>query len=83
MLFAAANGLGLALVIPCSQSIVADLYTPTFRGRAFGAMQLISAMGVVGGGVFATNVGHYSPFGMDGWRFALHVVAVLSVFAGL
>ena len=79
MFCAAVNGLGLSLVIPCSQSVIADLYSPTFRGRAFGLMQLVSAAGAVGGGLFATNVGHYSPFGIDGWRFALHVVALLSI----
>ena len=82
MFCAAVNGLGLSLVIPCSQSVIADLYSPTFRGRAFGLMQLVSASGAVGGGLFATNVGHYSLFGMDGWRFALHVVALLSIITG-
>lgn len=82
MLFAAANGFGLSLVIPCSQSVIADLYTPKFRGRAFGTMQLVSTMGVVGGGMFATNVGHLMPFGVDGWRFALHTVGIISLLTG-
>lgn len=82
MIFAAANGLGLSLVIPCSQSLIADLYAATFRGRAFGIMQLISAFGVVGGGLFATNIGGTSPFGLDGWRFALHLVAIISILTG-
>eukprot|EP00210_Caulerpa_lentillifera_P003604 g3439.t1 len=83
MFFAAINGFGLSLVIPCCQSIIADFYPPTSRGRAFGIMQLIAAIGVVAGGMFATNVGHVSPLGIDGWRLALHIVAGVSLITGV
>ena len=82
MVYAACNGVGLALVIPCSQSLIADFYTSEVRGRAFGLMQLIGALGVMLGGLFATNVGHYSPMGMEGWRFAVELVAALSMVTG-
>jgi sugar phosphate permease len=55
-MFTAANGLGLALVIPCAQSIIADYYPADQRGRAFGAMNLTMAAGSMLGGLFATNV---------------------------
>lgn len=34
------NGIGLALIIPNSQSLVADYYTATRRGEAFGTLML-------------------------------------------
>lgn len=39
------NGLGLALVIPCVQSLIADYYPPDSRGKAFGAMGLTASIG--------------------------------------
>lgn len=39
--------------------------------------------GGMAGAFFATNISHYSPYGMEGWRFAFHVVAALSVFLAL
>ena len=31
------------------------------------------------GGFFGTNVGHFQPLGMDGWRLAFHLVAAISL----
>ena len=31
------------------------------------------------GGFFATNIGHFRPLGIEGWRFAFHFVAVISL----
>lgn len=31
------------------------------------------------GGFFATNVGHFRPLGIDGWRFAFYFVAIISI----
>jgi MFS family permease len=45
MAWAAFNGVGLALVLPCAQSIVADYYRPELRGRAFGFMFTMAALG--------------------------------------
>lgn len=45
MVCSGANGLGLALVIPATQSLVADLYPPEARGRAFGFLLLFSGIG--------------------------------------
>lgn len=39
------NGLGLALVIPCLQSLTADFHPPEARGRAFGWMFCVSSIG--------------------------------------
>lgn len=37
------------------------------------------AAGGMIGGFFATNIGSTMPFGMDGWRFAFHLMAVVSL----
>lgn len=41
----ALNGLGLALVMPCVQSVIAEVYTAKQRGRAFGTIFTVSALG--------------------------------------
>lgn len=81
-MYAGINGVGLALVIPCCQSMIANSYPAEKRGIAFGLMQTTGYVGVLVGGLFATNVGHMTPFGMDGWRFALHCVALMSILTG-
>lgn len=43
--WAALSGIGLALVIPCVQAIIAELYSPYERGRAFGVLFTVSALG--------------------------------------
>ena len=39
------NGLGLALVIPCLQSLTADFHPAESRGKAFGWMFCVSSLG--------------------------------------
>ena len=31
------------------------------------------------GGFFATNIGSMQPFGIEGWRFAFHLMAAVSL----
>lgn len=45
MAWAAFNGAGLALMLPCAQSVLADYYIPEQRGRAFGFMFTLAALG--------------------------------------
>ena len=49
------------------------------RGKAFGVMGFISSFGGMGGALFATNIGGRRPFGVEGWRWAFHVVAAVSL----
>ncbi|KAL3153038.1 hypothetical protein ABBQ38_012062 [Trebouxia sp. C0009 RCD-2024] len=79
MVSCAFNGLGLALVIPCVQSLVADYHPSESRGKAFGFMFFTASCGGMVGGFFATNIGSTMPFGMDGWRFAFHLMAMVSL----
>jgi MFS family permease len=46
MVASGVNGLGLALVIPCLQSLTADFHPPESRGKAFGWMFCVSSLGV-------------------------------------
>ena len=48
MAWAAFNGAGLAFVLPCAQSVLADYYIPEQRGRAFGFMFTLAALGKPG-----------------------------------
>ncbi len=45
MVWCAFNGFGLALVIPCISSLIADYHPPETRGHAFGTMSLTSSFG--------------------------------------
>ena len=42
---AALSGCGLALVMPCAVSIIADLYEERVRGRAFGSVLIFGSLG--------------------------------------
>lgn len=45
MVWSAFNGVGLALVIPCVASLIADYHPPETRGQAFGLMAFTSGLG--------------------------------------
>ena len=45
MVWSAFNGIGLALVIPCVASLIADYHPPESRGQAFGLMAFTSGLG--------------------------------------
>ncbi|PRW59549.1 MFS general substrate transporter [Chlorella sorokiniana] len=77
----AVNGLGLALVLPNTQSLTADLFAAAARGRAFGALYLTSALGGMLGALFATNLCATRLFGMEGWRVAF--VSLAAQLSGL
>ena len=55
--FWAVNGVGLSLVIPNGQSLIADYYEDLDRGKAFGALYLTGAVGAMIGALYATNIG--------------------------
>lgn len=55
--FWAINGIGLSLVIPTGQSLIADYYHASNRGKAFGAMTLTASLGGMFGSMYATNLG--------------------------
>lgn len=77
------NGIGLALVIPAVQSLVADSTDDEHRGTAFGWLQLTSSIGAIIGGFAALLLAPTTIFGVAGWRFAFHLVAAISVAVGV
>ena len=83
MLIWACNGIGLAAMIPNSQALVADYYPAQQRGRAFGMLLAVGSLGSMVGVLFATNMGGYTFFGIEGWRMAFHGVAGFSVLMGV
>lgn len=50
----------LALIVPNAQSLIADYYESTSRGRAFGVMHLAASGGALIGALLATNIGEWS-----------------------
>ncbi|CAL8464814.1 g4349 [Coccomyxa elongata] len=77
------NGIGLSMVIPSGQSMVADYYPEERRGAAFGALYLTGAIGAMLGALYATNIGAFHPLGIEGWRFAFLSVGLLSASIGI
>ncbi|KAL3694629.1 hypothetical protein R1sor_008280 [Riccia sorocarpa] len=73
----ALNGIGLAVVVPSIQSMVADATDETNRGKGFGWLQLTGSLGGILGGLVAVLMADTVIFGVDGWRMSFHLVAFL------
>ncbi|KAF5942970.1 hypothetical protein HYC85_020612 [Camellia sinensis] len=73
----ALNGIGLAIVAPAIQSLVADSTDDNHRGTAFGWLQLTSNLGSVIGGLFSLLIAPMTFMGIPGWRLAFHLFAFL------
>ncbi|GMP80227.1 hypothetical protein CsSME_00035409 [Camellia sinensis var. sinensis] len=79
----ALNGIGLAIVAPAIQSLVADSTDDNQRGTAFGWLQLTSNLGSVIGGLFSLLIAPMTFMGIPGWRLAFHLVGIISVIVGI
>lgn len=77
------NGVGLALVTPAIQSLVADSTNDSTRGSAFGWLQLTGNLGSIIGGILTLLLASTSFMGIAGWRIAFHLVAIISVVVGI
>jgi MFS family permease len=77
------NGIGLALVIPAINSLVADYTDDHTRGAAFGWLQMTCNLGSIVGGSFGVLLAPTTFLGVDGWRLAFHIVGVISVALGV
>ncbi|XP_074380421.1 uncharacterized protein LOC141721398 isoform X2 [Apium graveolens] len=73
------NGIGLAIVIPAIQSLVADSTDDGNRGVAFGWLQFTGGLGSIIGGFFSVLIASTSFMGIPGWRMAFHLVGLISV----
>ncbi|CAL5064667.1 unnamed protein product [Urochloa decumbens] len=76
------NGIGLALVTPAIQSLVADCSDDSTRGAAFGWLQLTGNIGSIIGGLFSLMLASTTIMGIAGWRVAFHIVGLISVVVG-
>ncbi|XP_060198853.1 uncharacterized protein LOC132627494 isoform X1 [Lycium barbarum] len=79
----ALNGIGLAIVAPAIQSLVADSTDDDKRGIAFGWLQLTSNIGSIIGGLFSLMIAPITFLGIPGWRLAFHLVGIISVIIGI
>ncbi|XP_050213302.1 putative glycerol-3-phosphate transporter 5 [Mercurialis annua] len=79
----ALNGVGLAIVAPAIQSLVADSTSDSNRGTAFGWLQLTANMGSVVGGLCSVLLAPITVMGIPGWRLSFHLVGVISVIVGI
>ncbi|KAK3033388.1 hypothetical protein RJ639_033895 [Escallonia herrerae] len=77
------NGIGLAIVTPAIQSLVADSTDDSNRGMAFGWLQLTGNFGSIIGGLCAVLLASTSFMGIAGWRIAFHLVGLISVVVGV
>ncbi|CAG9462739.1 unnamed protein product [Pedinophyceae sp. YPF-701] len=78
------NGIGLSMVIPSTQSLVADYYSDSTRGRAFGLLYLTGSIGGMLGAVFATNTSSLGTvLGVEGWRMAFRGVSLFAILTGI
>ncbi|CAJ1938087.1 unnamed protein product [Sphenostylis stenocarpa] len=77
------NGIGLAIVIPAIQSLVADSTVDNNRGMAFGWLQLTGFLGSIIGGLLSVLIASTTVAGIAGWRIAFHLVALISVIVGI
>ncbi|KAL7116711.1 hypothetical protein ACP275_03G021400 [Erythranthe tilingii] len=77
------NGIGLAIVAPAIQSLVADSTDDSRRGTAFGWLQVTSNIGSIIGGLLSLLIAPLTLMGISGWRIAFHLVALISVAVGI
>ncbi|GAB4847292.1 hypothetical protein Ancab_026336 [Ancistrocladus abbreviatus] len=79
----ALNGIGLAIVTPAIQSLVADLTDDSNRGIAFGWLQLTGNIGSILGSLCSVLIASTSFMGIPGWRIAFHIVGIISIIVGI
>ncbi|KAG5241790.1 transporter-related family protein [Salix suchowensis] len=77
------NGIGLAIVIPAIQSLVADSTDESNRGMAFGWLQLTGNLGSIIGNLCSVLLATTSFMGIAGWRVSFHLVGIISVVVGV
>lgn len=75
----ALNGVGLAMVVPAIQSLIADSTKEHERGVAFGWLQLTGNIGSILGGFLSVILAGHTFYGYPGWRMSFHLVALISV----
>jgi MFS family permease len=85
LIYRAITGIGLAVIIPTAQSLIADYFSPRKRGSAFGWLGLTGVIGNIIGTIFATALVGISShiLGIDTWRFIFIIWGLVSVIIGI
>jgi MFS family permease len=86
LIFRAITGIGLAVIIPTTNSLVSDYYPPEKRGKAYGILGLTGVIGTILGTIFMVAM-PLDPsvliLGVTGWRFGFLVWSIISIIIGL
>ncbi|MFX1496734.1 MAG: spinster family MFS transporter [Promethearchaeota archaeon] len=84
LIYRALTGIGLAVIVPTAQSLIADYFSPKTRGKAFGWLGLTGVLGAVFGALFATFMVSYDfILGIEAWRFVFIVWGIISIIVGI
>ena len=84
----ALTGLGLAVIFPTAQSLIADFFPKNKRGQAFGMLGLTTVLGSIVGTLFATLLGgsEENPViigGIYGWRIVFWAIGGFSILLAI
>jgi MFS family permease len=74
-------GIGLAVIVPTTNSLIGDYFPPENRGKAYGLLGAIGGIGMIIGIVFTTAVVSLTPqiLGIDSWRFCFFFWGFISI----
>eukprot|EP00471_Norrisiella_sphaerica_P008950 CAMPEP_0184501292 /NCGR_PEP_ID=MMETSP0113_2-20130426/47226_1 /TAXON_ID=91329 /ORGANISM="Norrisiella sphaerica, Strain BC52" /LENGTH=472 /DNA_ID=CAMNT_0026890007 /DNA_START=131 /DNA_END=1549 /DNA_ORIENTATION=+ len=79
MLFRTTAAAFMYLVVPLTQSCVADMVSSERRGTLFGKLAFIGSLGTLSGQFVSTSVSENFYSGVRGWRIVLFGVGVVSI----
>ncbi|KAF8650183.1 hypothetical protein HU200_064038 [Digitaria exilis] len=71
------NGIGMALVLPPVNSLIADYSDDDTRGFAFGWVYMVISIGAAMGTSISVLLAPTSFLGIPGWRLVFHAFAIL------
>jgi MFS family permease len=85
LIFRAFTGIGLSVIVPTSQSLIADYFPAATRGKAYGLFGFTGVIGMIFGTLFATLlVSLYTTiWGIESWRFVFYLWGLISILIGL
>ncbi|KAJ7006794.1 LOW QUALITY PROTEIN: hypothetical protein NC653_005987 [Populus alba x Populus x berolinensis] len=78
----ALKGIGLDIVAPATQSLVADSTDDSNRGTAFGWLQLTPNFGSITGGFCSVLIAPATFMVIPGWRVAFDIAGIISMLIG-
>ncbi|MGC9777702.1 MAG: MFS transporter [Candidatus Heimdallarchaeota archaeon] len=79
----ALTGLGLAVIFPTAQSLIADYFPKSKRGQAFGYLGLTTVLGAIVGTLYATLFSETTVGPLEGWQFVFITIGAFSILLGV